>query len=59
MLFEGGHRVLCIAVRPGNIPAATTCDEPLMSRDLLPTLAALADAKLPADPDSDGRNLWQ
>jgi arylsulfatase A-like enzyme len=43
-LYEGGHRVPMIVSWPGSIPPALT-EETAHSTDLLPTLAAVADAK--------------
>ena len=57
MLLEGGHRVPCIASWPGNIPAGTTSDEPVMTMDLLPTFAKLAVANIPADRHLDGMDI--
>ena len=45
--FEGGTRVPCIMQWPGHIPAGSTCSEPLMTIDILPTLAAITGAELP------------
>lgn len=45
--FEGGHRVPFIARWPGRIPAGRVNDTPVMTIDLLPTLAVLTGAKLP------------
>lgn len=55
--WEGGVRVPCVMRWPGTIPAGTLCDVPLMTIDILPTLAELAGAKLPANP-IDGRSVW-
>lgn len=46
--FEGGVRVPFIARWPGHVPEGGTCDQPVMEIDLLPTLASLIGAKLPA-----------
>ncbi|MBE7495410.1 MAG: sulfatase [Verrucomicrobiaceae bacterium] len=54
--FEGGVRVPCIAWWPGRVPAGTTCAEPVMETDLLPTLAALTGGKL-SDRPIDGHNI--
>lgn len=51
--WEGGHRVPFIARWPGKIPAGTTCDETICHVDLMATLAALLDVKLPADAGVD------
>jgi arylsulfatase A len=45
--WEGGVRVPCLMRWPGKIAAGRTCDEPLMTVDLLPTVAQLIGAKLP------------
>jgi len=55
--FEGGVRVPAIARWPGRIPPATVCDEPVMTIDVLPTVARLIDAELPALP-IDGQDVW-
>jgi arylsulfatase A-like enzyme len=46
--FEGGVRVPCLMRWPGTIPAGQVCREPLMSIDILPTVAGLIGAELPA-----------
>jgi arylsulfatase A-like enzyme len=56
MLFEGGIRVPFIAAWPHSIRPGTTCAEPVISVDLLPTLAAAAGAPLPEQP-IDGVDL--
>lgn len=55
--FEGGIRVPCILWWPGRIPAGSVCDEPMMSIDILPTIAGLIGAKLP-DHKIDGLDVW-
>ena len=55
-LYEGGVRVPWIVRWPGKVPAGTT-DVPVTSVDLLPTLADLAGAKLPAGQPVDGASL--
>lgn len=45
--FEGGQRVPCIMWAPGRIPAGTRSDALVSTIDLLPSLAKLADSKLP------------
>jgi arylsulfatase A-like enzyme len=55
-LLEGGHRVPAIAWWPGRIaPGEST--ETAMTMDLFPTLAAVADASIPAGGKIDGVNL--
>jgi arylsulfatase len=46
--YEGGVRVPTIMRWPGTIPAGTECREPVMTIDLLPTIAELLGAKMPA-----------
>lgn len=55
--FEGGVRTPCIMRWPNVIPAGRTCDEPVASIDLLPTLADLAGAELPKQ-QIDGLDVW-
>jgi len=50
-VYEGGIRVPMIVRGPGRIPAGRTSDEVWAMWDVLPTLAALAGAKTPADID--------
>ena len=56
--WEGGHRVPCIARWPGRIPAGKVCAEFAGTMDLLPTVAGLVGAKLPADRVIDGHDIW-
>jgi arylsulfatase A-like enzyme len=55
--YEGGMRVPAIVRWPGQIPAATVSGELITSIDIFPTLAAVADAKIPEDYDLDGFNM--
>ncbi len=55
--FEGGQRVPCVVWGPGVVPAGTECDELIASFDILPTIAALTDSKLPADRKIDGIDM--
>jgi arylsulfatase A len=55
--FEGGIRVPCVMRWPGHIPKGRTNDTPLMTIDVLPTVARLAGAPLPARP-IDGLDVW-
>jgi arylsulfatase A len=48
--FEGGVRVPFLARWPGKIPAGTQSREPAMTIDILPTIARLIGAELPARP---------
>jgi arylsulfatase A len=56
-VWEGGVRVPCIMRWPGRIPANSICDEPAMTIDLFPTIAALLQAELPKHK-IDGKNIW-
>jgi len=66
-VFEGGVRVPCVARLPGRIPAGRVCDTPLMTIDLLPTLAGLTGEPLVRDAAGnclvngrriDGHDRW-
>ncbi len=54
--FEGGVRVPCIVRWKGLAPAGTVCNKLSSTIDLLPTLAAITNAKLP-DNKIDGVNI--
>lgn len=55
--WDGGVREPCIMRWPGKIPAGAVCKEPLMTIDLLPTIAQLAGAELPKNK-IDGLDVW-
>ena len=55
--WEGGVRVPFIARWTGQVPAGAVCREPAMTIDVLPTLARLTGAKLPAHK-IDGKDIW-
>ena len=55
--FEGGIRVPMIARWPGRIPAGQVIKEPVGAIDLMPTIAKLVGAELPADRVYDGRDI--
>lgn len=55
--FEGGMREPCIMRWPGKVPPGTTCPHIAGNIDVLPTLAKLAGAELPADRVLDGRDV--
>ncbi|MBI1842946.1 MAG: sulfatase [Verrucomicrobia bacterium] len=57
-VFEGGIRVPCVMRWPAHIAAGRTCDEPLMTIDLLPTIARRLRAPLPRAP-IDGVDAWR
>lgn len=46
--WEGGHRVPCIMKWPGVIPEGTICNQLASSIDILPTIASITGADLPA-----------
>ena len=48
--FEGGFRVPFIARFPGWVPAGQTCEAFASTMDILPTVAGLTGAPLPANP---------
>jgi arylsulfatase A-like enzyme len=56
--FEGGVREPAIFRWPGKIPAGATVHEPAMTIDVLPTLAKLIGAELPANLVLDGKDIW-
>lgn len=56
-MFDGGCREPTLMWWPGTIPAGTICGEPAMTIDILPTVAHLIGAKLPAHK-IDGKNIW-
>jgi arylsulfatase A len=55
--LEGGMRVPCIMRWPGRIPEGTVCNQVATAMDILPTLAKLAGADLPAKR-IDGKDIW-
>lgn len=55
--YEGGVHEPFIARWPGKIPAGTTCTEPCMTIDVLPTIAKLTGAPLP-QKKIDGLDIW-
>jgi arylsulfatase A-like enzyme len=56
-VYEGGIRVPAIFRWPGRIPANTVTSQIAATIDFLPTFAAAAQIKLPADRTLDGHNL--
>ncbi|MHC4518696.1 MAG: sulfatase-like hydrolase/transferase, partial [Planctomycetota bacterium] len=55
--FDGGTRSACVVKFPGRIKAGTVSNKTFCSLDILPTVAYLAGAELPANP-VDGKNVW-
>jgi arylsulfatase A-like enzyme len=56
-LAEGGLRIPYIVSWPGHVPAGRVDHRQVSSLDILPTAAAIAHAKLPADRAYDGVDL--
>ena len=56
--FDGGTRSACIVKYPGKIKPGSTSTKAWSTLDMLPTLAHLAGAKLPANP-VDGKDVWE
>ena len=56
-VYEGGHRVPCIASWPGTIPAGDVSDETIMTMDMFPTFVDLARADIPTNLYLDGISL--
>lgn len=56
-VYDGGIREPTVMWWPGKIPAGSVCREVAASIDVLPTVAGLADAKLP-DRKIDGHDIW-
>lgn len=55
--WEGGVRVPAVMHWPGHIPRGAECSTPLMTIDLLPTIAHITHTPLPDRP-IDGLNVW-
>jgi len=55
--YEGGIRVPFIVQWPRRLSGPRTYNHPVISLDILPTVAAVAGAKLPQDRKIDGVNL--
>ena len=55
--WDGGVREPTVMRWCGKIPAGSTCAEPCMTIDILPTIAGLVGAKLP-DHTIDGKDIW-
>jgi arylsulfatase A-like enzyme len=56
-VYEGGHRVPCIASWPGRIKAKQVLHETVMTMDFFPTIARLAGAPLPTRQKVDGLDI--
>ena len=55
--WEGGVRVPFLARWPGKIAPGRTITEPVMTIDLMPTIARLTGGRLPRH-QIDGRDIW-
>lgn len=56
-LYEGGIRVPLIVRAPAAVAPGSTCDTPVISTDLYPTLLAVAGAPPAPERHRDGENL--
>ena len=56
-LWDGGHRVPFLVRWPGHVAPGVTSKELICLTDVLATVAAVVDAKLPADAAEDSYNL--
>ncbi len=56
-VWEGGHRVACIASWPGHIKAGTETSETSITLDVMPTLLDYAAVEAPTDRPLDGTSL--
>jgi len=56
-VYEGGIRVPFIVRWPAKLPKGTTCNEPVISLDVFPTICAAASLELPGDRVYDGKNM--
>jgi arylsulfatase A-like enzyme len=55
--WEGGHRVAFLARWPGKVAAGTVSDQTIAHVDLMATLAALLETRLPDNAGEDSVNL--
>ena len=55
--FDGGHREPTVMRWPARIPAGTVCSETASTIDILPTIAKLTGAEMPAHR-IDGKDIW-
>jgi len=55
--YEGGVRVPLIVKWPGVVRAGSTCDEPVISVDYLPTIHQMTQVTSSLPPGVDGRSL--
>lgn len=55
--LEGGQREPCVVLFPGKIKPGRTLNTPMMTIDLLPTIAEVTGSELP-DNKIDGKSIW-
>lgn len=55
--WEGGQREPCVVSYPNGIVGGRVIDTPMMTIDLLPTIAEITGAKLP-ELKIDGKSVW-
>jgi len=55
--WEGGQREPCIVYFPGTLPGGRTLETPMMTIDVLPTIAEVTGASLP-EKNIDGKSYW-
>jgi len=55
-VYEGGLRVPFVMSWPGKLKPSV-CTEPVISLDIMPTICAVLDIKLPTDRIYDGKNM--
>lgn len=55
--WEGGQREPCVVSYPNGIEGGRVIDTPMMTIDLLPTIAEITGAKLP-ELKIDGKSVW-
>jgi arylsulfatase A-like enzyme len=55
--YEGGLRVPWIVRLPGRVAPGTTCDVPVISNDIYPTMLDLAGLAMPAEQKVDGVSI--
>ena len=55
--WDGGQRVPCLMRWPGKIPSGTVCSEPVMTIDILPTVAKLLGVTLDSTRKIDGLDI--
>ena len=57
-VYEGGIRTDALVRWPGVVPAGVKLGQPVAVQDLLPTLCAVAGARVPAGTALDGSDQW-